>query len=203
MLILTPKINLQVDILTILPIFTEQNQGIYAIKLKHEVLDELEKLENNWSNPEYLRAFFKEHQDLLSTGKYEDYTINEAVIKTLKDGQVLLDQLFDYAEVGFEDPECNLSAFFTPLHESDKSKLLPYEQCKAYGVHIDNGWLRIYAIRLSVNTYIVTGGGIKLVRKMQESKYLEAELSKLKLTQELLKANGILDGDDLENITLI
>ena len=73
----------------------------------------------------------------------------------------------------------------------------PYEQCKAYGIKIKDGWLRLYAIRIDHNTFVITGGGIKLVRTMQEDKLLEEELQKLKDTQQYLIENNLFDVDDI------
>ena len=161
-------------------------------------MDELEKLQTWWTDPEYILTFFKKNKQLLANGIYGDYTVNEAAVKTLQDAQTLFDQLYDIAEKGFSDPTDNLSQFFYPLHESDKKQLLQYEQCKAYGIKINDGWLRLYAIRLDANTFVITGGGIKLVQKMQDVFYLNDELEKLKTVQQYLKDEGILDVDDLK-----
>ncbi len=182
----------------ILPTFTENNQGICTIKLSDDGLDELERLEEIWSNPEYLLKFFTEQKNNLENGIYSKYTIREAVLKTIEDSNKLFDQLYEIAENGFSDPLDNLSQLFVPLHENDKQLLEPYEQCKAYGIQIADGWLRLYAIRLDANTFIITGGGIKLVRTMQEDKLLKQELKKLKDTQEYLIDMGILDIDDIK-----
>jgi len=56
-------------------------------------------------------------------------------------------------------------------------------------------WLRIYAIRLEPNVYVVTGGAIKLSRKMQEREHTALELQKLNRCKAFLKANDIFDQD--------
>lgn len=96
----------------ILPIFTEQNQGICTVHFPNSDMDELEKLQTWWTDPEYILTFFKKNKQLLANGIYEDYTVNEAAVKTLQDAQTLFDQLYDIAEKGFSDPTDNLSQFF-------------------------------------------------------------------------------------------
>lgn len=182
----------------ILPTFTEQNQGICVLLLQDGGIDELEHLENIWNDPEYLLEFFNEQKSKLAHGIYSKYTVREAVLKTIEDSETLFNQLYDIAERGFEDPSDTLSQLFFPLHESDKKRLSPYEQCKAYGIKIPDGWLRLYAIRLDANTFVITGGGIKLTKTIQEDDLLMTELQKLKETQQYLIENNIIDIDDIE-----
>ena len=62
-------------------------------------------------------------------------------------------------------------------------------------------WLRVYAIRLEPNVYIVTGGAIKLTRTMQERAHTIIELEKLNSCKEFLKANGVFDKDSFVEFT--
>lgn len=181
----------------VIPIFVEQNQGICTIILREGGKDELEQLEELWNDPEYLLRFFTEQKNNLANGIYSKFTIREAALKTQQDAAQLFDQLFDLAQKGMEDPTDNLSQLFVPLHPSDKLLLTPYEQCKAYGIQIRDSWLRLYAIRLNANTFVITGGGIKLVKTMQQDERLMIELQKLKETQAFLKDSGIIDADDI------
>lgn len=47
-------------------------------------------------------------------------------------------------------------------------------------------WLRIYAIRLDANLFVVSGGAIKLTETMNERAHLIQELRKLELTKAYL-----------------
>ena len=58
--------------------------------------------------------------------------------------------------------------------------------------------MRIYAIKIGPNTYIVTGGAIKLVGTMEERTHLLKEKQKLDDIKYYLKEEGILDQDDFE-----
>ena len=53
----------------------------------------------------------------------------------------------------------------------------------------------MYALRLSANTFIMTGGTIKLTQRMEERSHTERELVKLEKVKEFLRRNGIHDGD--------
>ncbi len=61
-------------------------------------------------------------------------------------------------------------------------------------------FLRLYAIRLADDSYIVTGGAIKLTDKMNGRKHLEKELAKLEQVKRYLKENGILYFEDLISV---
>lgn len=52
-------------------------------------------------------------------------------------------------------------------------------------------WLRIYAIRVEPNVYIITGGAIKLTAKMQDREHTQRELDKLNACRDFLRINGI------------
>lgn len=47
-------------------------------------------------------------------------------------------------------------------------------------------WLRIYAIRVDVNLFVISGGAIKLTPTMNETDHLILELDKLEITKQYL-----------------
>ena len=60
--------------------------------------------------------------------------------------------------------------------------------------------LRIYAIKMNKNTYLITGGGIKLSDTIQNSPGLRDHvLQDIDRVRNWLKVNGILDSDDMNN----
>ena len=68
---------------------------------------------------------------------------------------------------------------------------------KSYGT-IRPSLLRMYAIRLGTNMYLITGGGIKLADKIQNSPDLkEHALQNIDKVRRWLKAEGIYDSDDI------
>ena len=74
-------------------------------------------------------------------------------------------------------------------HELTREKARNWER----GQH--PSWLRIYAIRIEPNVYIVTGGAIKLTATMQEREHTLKELAKLNACRDFLKCNGVFDQD--------
>jgi hypothetical protein len=61
---------------------------------------------------------------------------------------------------------------------------------------IRKGWLRLYAIRLAKNCYLMTGEAIKLTQDMKRD-HLEEELKKLEHAKHFLRDNGIDFPEDL------
>jgi hypothetical protein len=88
---------------------------------------------------------------------------------------------------------------FTSLHKNDFT--IKHLQSNAYG-QTYHSWLRLYAIRISKNLYVVSGGAIKLTKAMKGIPHLEVELKKLLVTQEYLKEIGLFDEDDYEFIEI-
>ena len=52
-------------------------------------------------------------------------------------------------------------------------------------------WLRIYAVRLSYNFFVISGSAIKLTKTMNEREHLKEELDKLNVLIRLLKEMNI------------
>ena len=74
-------------------------------------------------------------------------------------------------------------------------KLVP---TKSYGTG-NPSFLRIYAIKMGKNTYLITGGGIKLADTIQNSPDLKDHvLQNIDRVRKFLIENGIWDSDDLE-----
>lgn len=70
--------------------------------------------------------------------------------------------------------------------------------CSNYGT-IKPSLLRMYAIKMSANVYLITGGGIKLADTIQNSPGLKDRvLQDIDKVRTFLKENGIWDSDDLE-----
>ena len=63
-------------------------------------------------------------------------------------------------------------------------------------------WLRLYAIRISRQCYIITGSAIKLVKLMNEREHLKKELHKLERVKQYLIEIGLLDEWDVEFLEL-
>ncbi len=60
--------------------------------------------------------------------------------------------------------------------------------------------LRIYAVRIDKNTYVVTGGAIKLTNRMQDRPHMYKQLHRLRTVRDWLKEQGVYYSEDLTNL---
>lgn len=147
-------------------------------------ISEFENLFEEWTDPETVYKFFKAHQDDLQT-----YTIDQAVNRTVEDAYALEDKFYDVAENDNEQ----LQILFKPL-SNRQHRLSKFQRSKAYG-ELRKSWLRVYAVRIESDKYIVTGGAIKLTDAMQDRPHTKEQLNRLTQMRDYLKQNGFDDSD--------
>lgn len=141
-----------------------------------------------WSDVEYLEEFFEINKEDV-TGEFYKETVENAVVKTLKESKLFKKQILDIAN-GRGNLE--LEKLFKPLTDTEP---LTRQRNKSYGIE-KNSWLRIYAIRLGKNLFIITGGCIKLTKEMKDRSHTRDELKALDVAFQYLKEMGIDDGTD-------
>ena len=71
--------------------------------------------------------------------------------------------------------------------------------CEIRRGHRHPSWLRIYAIRVELGVYLITGGAIKLTATMGERSHTLAELAKMERVRNYLLDNGVYDLDGLND----
>ncbi len=140
--------------------------------------DELVKFINFLTDAEGLFEYFTENENVL---EYENITIDEAIEFASDYGEQLYDLL--------ESQKENLDTLFTPLNKKGNN-----EPC-LYRMKHRMEWIRIYAIQVESQFYIITGGAIKQSKKMQEHPLTEKELNKMQRVREFLISQGITDID--------
>lgn len=184
----------------IINIFAIVNDSLLAVQFEAKKSDEFSILFNKWNDVEYLEQFFEENKEDLNSGFYGSLSIEEAVFKTIDEARKFETYIKDIAEKGKEDSEIALQDLvFTPLSKSDTS--IGHLKSKAYG-NEDKSWLRVYAIEIASNFYVVSGGAIKLTPTMNEREHLLLELRKLDTTIEYLKEIGLETKEDYEFIEI-
>jgi hypothetical protein len=181
----------------LIPIFVLENQCLYAVKYNNDPADILTMLFDKWQDGVYLEEFFDDNLSDLTNGFYKDYSVEQAISRTSQDAQELEEQLF---EIGAGEPGAkSLIKLFKPL-EKISYKPDDYEKMKAYGV-LEKSWIRLYAIKLPENCFIVTGGAIKLTHQMKERAHTKKELDNLKRCRDFLRSHGIIDDEGVEEIS--
>jgi hypothetical protein len=175
----------------IIDTFAVVKDSLYSVQYESETIHELAKCFELWNNPIYLKEFFEQHKEDLDNDFWDGITIEDAITKTRKDAKLLEQELLYVAETGKKERLETLSTLFEPLSEGVIIK--DYEKDKAKGM-IKPSWLRIYAIRVEANLFVICGGAIKLTQTMNETDHLLLELDKLEFTRNHLLAE---ENDDL------
>lgn len=164
-----------------------ENGKLWAVRFDGETDNELAKLFGKWNDADWLRSFFIENIDDLSS-YFKITDITQAVKDTIEDSELLECVLLDLS------PEADLSMLFRPLHNNEASDvLLQKEKARLKRWVKHPSWLRLYAIKLITGAYIITGGAIKLTATMQEREHTRSELVKLEQVRRYLLNENITD----------
>jgi hypothetical protein len=185
--------------LEIVTIFAENNPILLSVRFEKDGPTEFERLFTEWQNPEFLLLFFEANKKDLQDF-YNSIGTDQAAIETMKDAKLFETRILRLAERSIKkDSESGLDDLFQDLHNTEPAvELIPQ---KAYGKNIyrENGsWLRLYAIKLEANCYVVCGGMIKLTKAIQDRKHGEKELLKIKRTIDYLKTEGLIEKESFK-----
>jgi hypothetical protein len=162
--------------------FAVVEDSLYSVQYESEDLHEFAKCFELWNNPVYLREFFEKNIKDLNHSFWKGITIEDAIKKTREDAAALEEELLYIAETGKTEKFETLTTLFEPL---STGKIGKYERDKVRGF-VRPSWLRIYAIRIDANFYVISGGAIKLTRTMNTREHLLLELNKLETTRNML-----------------
>ena len=169
---------------------------LWAAQESGKEFDELTALFEKWNNAGYLLEFFKDNfEDLKNYFKIEK--ISQAIQDTFDDSDALEELIltFPYTE--------NLDSIFKPLDITDTVNTeLTRQKARNWNRVRHDSWLRVYAIRLEPNVYVVTGGAIKLTRTMQDKEHTMVELAKLNKCKDFLRQNGVFDKDSFMDLNM-
>lgn len=167
-------------------IFALVKDSLYAVEdFKESGKSAYRVVVNRWQDTEYLEGYFDKYEKELKNF-YPTMTVEKAVRKTLMEVMDFDAKVYEAAK------KKKLGKFiFRPLHNTDKQKT--YIDSKAYGPD-NKSWLRLYAIRLAEDVYVVTGGGIKLTPAMTTDE-LKSESKNLKKAKQALLNMGLLEAE--------
>jgi hypothetical protein len=162
-------------------------ETLWAARFEGIKENEYDRIFDLWSDPEYLDGFFTKYQQDLVKDFYGYCSISQAVSITLSEADEFERQLVKVAEG--RDLRKRLGDIFKPLEKTATIKI-ENEKSKAYGSG-SKSWLRIYAVRLNYNFFVISGGAIKLTKTMNEREYLKDELRKLDVLVRFLRELNI------------
>ena len=149
---------------------------LYALIIEKEI-DEFTAFINFLTDASALEAYFNENSDVQ---KFNNLSIEEAVEKTAD----LAIELYDYLDHNKE----NLSQVFEPLKKFGSELVLLKMKHKI-------NWVRLYAIQIETQYYVITGGAIKQSQKMADHPETTRQLKTLEKVKDFLLEQGINDMD--------
>jgi len=186
--------------MNIVRIFALTEGSLYTVQFDNEPEHEWSRLFEAWNDITFLEDFFEKHKADLIAGFFGNIDIETAILITMEESGTLEKTILELSLKGKKNKYGALQTFFKSL--DDKSTgIIPLNKEKAYGSR-KKSWLRIYAIRIASNTYVISGGAIKLTKTMNEREHLRAELDKLEKTKQYLINEGLLDENDFDFLEL-
>lgn len=192
---LIPLLTLKfIDTLKIIAIYKPH---LYSIQYDEVDENEYDRLFNLWNDVTYVVQFITAHKDLLHNHHWIHISeAEEAAQQVLEEAEGLETLIEELCINTVKQKVPNLDSHFRYLEGKYRYEL-EYPAMKSYGIKRPS-LLRMYAIKLQENCYLITGGGIKLADSIQHSPDLKNHvLQNLDKTRSWLKKQGIIDGDDI------
>ncbi len=175
---------------------------LYAVKYDDQEFDEYNRIFEDFTNLELVNEFFEHNKYKIGqyyvnelgynrneTEAFSQYVINEAI--------ELEEHFENLIDNTIEGNIPDLHGHFTIL-EGFENEDIP--ALKSYGLNRPS-MLRVYAIEVDSNCLIIFYSGIKIEHSLSECPVLKDNvISKARLVLDFLKANGILDRENVIEI---
>ncbi|MEZ4722909.1 MAG: hypothetical protein R2813_13630 [Flavobacteriales bacterium] len=189
------------------PIFANPNEtpfrGLYAVRY-----EDMPEGENSWSqfidklsDAEFRRSFIQaRHANLLVKGYFGTYTVSEASNRVLDEFLDITDELADAYQNGIQELILLLNERFKPLDNQVVSEELM--RSKAKPMNPKEPWVRLYAVKVSPDLYIFSGGTIKLTQYIDQDEATKHEKAKVDRLRQCLINEGMYDRDAYTELEL-
>ncbi len=173
----------------------------YSIKFDEADTDEYSRVLALWKDLDYLVDFFKANAKEVDQPYWRKVGLNPdtpiaSADRVAREAVVLATHIRELAENSKDNKFPDLEDFFHPLG-GKYSFVRELEPHKSYGT-FNPSLLRLYAIKLDKNVYLIVFGGIKLGSTIQNSPGLKEQVfNRIDNVITFLKANGIFEGEDI------
>lgn len=184
--------------------FDEQTKGIYLARFvdcpfyntPETYETEFDKIQDELQDPLFVRNFIKSAASGWKKGQYKNINLSHLAHDVLEETADLFDKLDEVSEESQGD-DCFDILFDNFKELSEKEKYHDPGRRKMY-TYDQGSLLRLYGVLLGHDCLIITGAGIKLVGKMDDSPALRMELEKMSYLVNWLQENNITDSTDFE-----
>jgi hypothetical protein len=159
----------------------------HLFSFKHNNCEnEFSRLFDFWSDIEQLEEFFEANKYDLQKPFWNYLSVKDAIYRTIQESGKLEDSFRNLSKQT-TDKLKGLDSLFRPLNDL-QTHVVELNKSKA-----KQNWLRMYALKIENNAYLITGGAIKLTQTMQERKHTQLELNKINSCHDYLLRKGIID----------
>lgn len=164
------------------------DSDLYSFQYNENDQNELARLLDLWNDTEYLYGFLRKNRSDLPTGK--------SIVNIAKEIIDWTNEIEDLLYEISKDPNARFEHFFKPLHNHEIHEVTLSKQKGRKQL------LRLYAIKIDENCFLITGGAIKLTHLMEDRNHTQEELNKIERCISYLSENGVSDsGSFFEFIT--
>jgi len=171
------------------------DDSILTVQFDGHETDAFTQIFIDWTNIEFLEDFFTKNEADLKHEFWGGISLEDAVITTRNEAIEFYDYIKSIADKTVNHRISLFRKLFKPL-----TKVLlqnrAFEMKKAYGLRTKT-WLRIYALKIDDDMFIITGGTLKLTDSMYKREHTREELRKLERCTDYLKENSIIDKDGM------
>ncbi|MCF8428543.1 MAG: hypothetical protein K9G64_00315 [Bacteroidia bacterium] len=154
---------------------------LFAFHFNEEEINELQRLLTLWSDTAYLYKFVMENKSDIP----KDLTVRSLVFQLIDNANEIDDTLNKISS----DPERSLEEFFKPL-DNQEYYLVELSKQKAR-----KNYLRLFAIKIDTNCFVITGGAIKFHHLNKDRPHTQKEMKKIDRCRDYLKDNNVFDAD--------
>ncbi len=158
----------------------------YLHVVKFNGVNAFNKIIEDWNDAKYLFEYFKKREQDL---KYYGVSVSDAIKITRDEINKFRNKLNQI----LNSSKPNLDQLFSNLDNQEYRIDVELSQKKAKPN--PKYWLRIYAIKIESNIYLIVGGALKLKQFMDDDDATKNELIKLNQVRDFLREEGVTDYD--------
>lgn len=173
----------------------DDEDSLLAVKNDGQNDDAFTKIFNEWTDIEFLDNFFSTNESDLKRSFWDSISIEQAILETRREALKFREYLKKMSSKTKNERISGFTRLFKPLNYN-KSDLSYLNKKKVYGLR-KKTWLRIYAIKVCDDMYIITGGAIKLTDRMEERTHTLTELRKIDACRQYLREIGTTDEEGM------
>lgn len=174
---------------------------LFSVRNEGEKSSEYEKILERLSDKDTVLGFFRENVNYLKNDFLGKYGLTpEAAAASVIDDVYELDKYIGIlCENTERDNHPDLDDYFKFL-DGQYAYELAYIPMKGYGIYSPT-FIRIYALRIQPNVYVIVYGGLKLAKKIKDSPVLKDNVMKqITAARDFLQSIGVSDEDDLRTM---